>query len=83
MTGELPLQGPQFLSLLGMDRPKQTGLYHFEHGKYARDLDADGRQLVCTVTEECTYRTSAWHVDDGSAEEEYSGHYSRVHRKGA
>ena len=27
----------------------------------------------------CGWRTSAWHVDDGSAEEELHGHVTRVH----
>lgn len=73
MTIGLPLQGPQF--------QQQDGLYRFSHGKYARDMNAKGRQLLCTVTEECTYRTTVWHVDDGSAEEEFSRHYAVVHGK--
>lgn len=28
---------------------------------------------------QCDYRTSVWHVDDGSAEEELHGHVVRVH----
>lgn len=28
---------------------------------------------------QCDYRTSVWHVDDGSAEEELHGHVLRVH----
>lgn len=27
----------------------------------------------------CDFRTSEWHVDDGSAEEELHGHVTRVH----
>lgn len=27
----------------------------------------------------CGFRTSVWHVDDGSAEEELHGHVTRVH----
>lgn len=28
---------------------------------------------------QCAYRTSVWHVDDGSAEEELERHVTRVH----
>jgi hypothetical protein len=32
---------------------------------------------------QCDYRTSVWHVDDGSAEEELHGHVTRVHSSAA
>lgn len=32
---------------------------------------------------QCSWRTSIWHVDDGSAEEELHGHTVRVHGGGA
>lgn len=32
---------------------------------------------------QCEYRTSLWHVDDGSAEEELHGHVVSVHGTGA
>ncbi|MER6534377.1 hypothetical protein ABT215_11300 [Streptomyces sp900105755] len=32
---------------------------------------------------QCDFRTSVWHVDDGSAEEELHGHVVRVHGGGA
>lgn len=32
---------------------------------------------------QCSYRTSVWHVDDGSAEEELHRHVVRVHGGGA
>ena len=35
---------------------------------------------VSARCKQCSFRTSVWHVDDGSAEEELHGHVTRAHR---
>lgn len=62
------------------DNNKVGGLYEFSHGMYARDLEAEGRQLVCLIDpENCAYRTSVWNTDDGSAEEQFYRHKWNKH----
>jgi hypothetical protein len=67
--------------VLDRARPEPAPENHvFGHGMFERVMTAPGRQLLCTVTEGCGYTTSIWHVDDGSAEEEFSRHKDRVHQ---
>jgi hypothetical protein len=56
-----------------------TENYKFSHGMHERVMSAKGRQLKCTITPDCPYTTHVWHVDDGSAEEQFYGHKWRVH----
>lgn len=45
---------------------------------YVRSVHAPSAE-VSRKCGRCDYRTSVWHVDDGSAEEELHGHVVRVH----
>jgi hypothetical protein len=56
-----------------------TENYKFSHGMYERVMSANGRQLKCTLTPTCSYVTTVWHVDDGSAEQEFYEHKWRAH----
>jgi hypothetical protein len=47
----------------------------FGGSPYVAERDAK----VSRTCGQCDYRTSTWHVDDGSAEEELHGHVVRVH----
>lgn len=46
------------------------------HGGGRREFDAKVSR-TCPV---CSWRTSEWHVDDGSAEAELHGHVTRAHQ---
>lgn len=48
----------------------------------ARPVDEPSAE-VSRKCGQCGWRTSVWHVDDGSAEEELHGHVVRVHGGGA
>ena len=54
----------------------------FGGGSYWRSVQTRGAE-VSRPCGQCDYRTSVWHVDDGSAEEELHGHVVRVHGGGA
>jgi len=47
----------------------------FGGGRSVYEPSAD----VSRKCSQCDYRTSVWHVDDGSAEEELHGHFVGVH----
>jgi hypothetical protein len=49
----------------------------FGGGSYSRSVHTPSAEVfrVCT----CGWRTTVWHVDDGSAEEELHGHVTREH----
>lgn len=44
----------------------------------SRSVNEASAEVFC-VCGQCDYRTSVWHVDDGSAEEELHRHVARVH----
>ena len=46
-------------------------------GSSARPVNIASAEVSKTCG--CGWRTSVWHVDDGSAEEELHGHVTRVH----
>jgi hypothetical protein len=50
----------------------------FGGGLYERSVRTRSAE-VSRACGQCTYRTSVWHVDDGSAEEELRRHVVRVH----
>lgn len=50
-----------------------------ESPSFVRVREAKGRQLACMVSDACSYKTSVWHVDDGSAEEQIYRHLSHRH----
>lgn len=50
----------------------------FGGGSYWRSVHTRSAE-VSRPCGQCDYRTSVWHVDDGSAEEELYGHVVRVH----
>lgn len=50
----------------------------FGGGSYWRQVNAPSAEVSC-LCGQCEFRTSVWHVDDGSAEEELHGHVVRVH----
>lgn len=47
----------------------------FAIGRSVHESSAEVSRTCC----QCAFRTSVWHVDDGSAEEELHRHVSRVH----
>lgn len=50
----------------------------FGGGSYWRQVNTPSAE-VSRPCGQCEFRTSVWHVDDGSAEEELHGHVARVH----
>jgi hypothetical protein len=50
----------------------------FGGGSYSRSVHTPSAE-VCRPCGQCEFRTSVWHVDDGSAEEELHRHTVRVH----
>lgn len=50
----------------------------FGGGLYERSVRTRSAE-VSRACGRCEYRTSVWHVDDGSAEEELHGHVTRAH----
>jgi hypothetical protein len=60
--------------------PEDCAAYYSELNPHlgARSVNERSAEVsrVCPV---CNWRTSVWHVDDGSAEEELHGHVKRVH----
>ncbi|WP_406156883.1 hypothetical protein [Streptomyces canus] len=50
----------------------------FGGGLYSRSVRTRSAE-VSRPCGQCKFRTSVWHVDDGSAEEELHGHVTRVH----
>jgi hypothetical protein len=50
-----------------------------ENPQFVRVREADGRQLACMVSDACSYKTSVWHMDDGSAEEQIHRHLAIQH----
>jgi hypothetical protein len=54
----------------------------FGGGSYSRSVRTRSAE-VSRPCGQCEFRTSVWHVDDGSAEEELHGHVVRVHGRRA
>lgn len=54
----------------------------FGGGSYSRSVRTRSAE-VSRPCGQCEFRTSVWHVDDGSAEEEFHGHVVRVHGRRA
>lgn len=50
----------------------------FGGGSYWRQVNTPSAE-VSRKCDKCSFRTTVWHVDDGSAEEELHGHVVRVH----
>lgn len=51
-------------------------------GAYWRSVHTRSAE-VSRKCDRCSFRTTVWHVDDGSAEEELERHIARIHRGGA